>query len=149
MKQIENTNCTPISGSLPACAPLAVPYIPMQQEGCETYDAKMGLIRGTIYPALDLPFMKTENKHIKSDTPMHELQAISFAINELSLYLDTHQNDAEALSLFRSYVQMYHQCVMQYEKLYGPLTVQQAGLAGTYNWLTAPWPWEYDENKEA
>ena len=37
------------------------------------------------------------NNTEKSDTPMHELQALAFAIQELALYLDTHREDREAL----------------------------------------------------
>ncbi len=50
-----------------------------------------GLIRGTLFPGLDLPFMGMVNNTEKSDTPMHELQALAFAIQELALYLDTHR----------------------------------------------------------
>lgn len=149
MDHLQNSGCGVTQGRLPQCAPLAVPYVPCQSDCAETYEAKKGLVRGTLFPDLDLPFLGMINEHEKSDTPSHELQALCFAINELSLYLDTHKEDSEALELFRKYVQLYHQGVLQYEKLCGPLTAKQAGISGKYDWLMSPWPWEYDANKEA
>lgn len=148
MKNTEKDHCGAMHGMLPACGMLAVPYVPFQPEGSETYDVKTALVRGTLFPDLDLPFMGMINDCEKTDTPLHELQAVNFAVNELGLYLDTHKDDEEALELFRKYVQMYHQGLMQYEKLYGPLTRKQAGISGKYDWLSSPWPWEYDANKE-
>lgn len=149
MDHTKNHQCNEGTGMLPSCAPLAVPYVPKQEDCPDTYEAKKGLVRGTLFPGLDLPFMGMVNEHEKTDTPLHELQALSFAINELGLYLDTHKDDQEALELFRQYVQLYHQGEMQYEKLCGPLTMKQAGISGKYDWLMSPMPWEYEANKEA
>lgn len=149
MAHLKKNSCTDAKGRLPDCAPLAVPYVPYQEACSETYPAKKGLVRGTLFPGLDLPFMGMVNEHEKPDTPLHELQALSFAINELGLYLDTHKEDKEALELFRQYVQLYHQGEMQYEKLCGPVKRTQAGISGKFDWLDSPWPWEYEANKEA
>lgn len=147
MEQRKSGDCRVGQGMLPSCAPLAYPYIPMQLGCDESYPAKKGLVRGTLFPGLDLPFMGMINEE-KCDTPMHELQALAFAVNELGLYLDTHREDAEALELFRKYVQLYNQGMMQYEKLYGPLTMKQAVISGRYDWLDKPWPWEIEANAE-
>lgn len=149
MEHQNKSQCTDAKGLLPACAPLASPYVPYQQDCAGTYEAKKGLVRGTLFPGLDLPFLGMVNENEKSDTPMHELQALSFAINDLGLYLDTHRDDTEALELYRQYVQLYHQGEMQYEKLCGPLTMKQAGISGKYDWLQSPWPWQYEANQEA
>lgn len=130
------------------CAPLALAYVPVQPDCAETYRAETALVRGTLFPELDLPFFGMVNESEKPDTPLHELQAMGFACNELGLYLDTHKDDAQALALFRKYVEMYHQGLLQYEKMYGPLTQMQAGVSGSYDWLASPWPWEYDADKE-
>ena len=101
--QRQQTACAqPGEGRLPCCAPLANPYVPFQQEESPKYEARRGLIRGTLFPGLDLPFMGMVNNTEKSDTPMHELQALAFAIQELALYLDTHREDREALELYRA-----------------------------------------------
>ena len=97
-------------GRLPAMAPLANPFVPFQLENPPRYEARKGLVRGTLYPGLDLPFMGMVNKKELPVTGMSEMQALAFAIQELALYLDTHREDREALELYRSYQQKYNQC---------------------------------------
>ena len=94
-------------GRLPAMAPLANPYVPFQLENPPKYEARKGLVRGTLYPGLELPFMGMVNRNELPVTPMSELQALAFAIQELALYLDTHREDTEALELYRRYQEMY------------------------------------------
>ena len=146
-----NENKTGITGGgegrLPAMAPLANPYVPFQMESPPKYEAKKGLIRGTLFPGLDLPFMGMVNNKEKNATPLVELQTLAFAIQELALYLDTHRYDKEALELYRSFQSLYKQECMQYEEKYGPLT-HKAVVGGEYRWLNDPWPWEYAKNGE-
>ena len=136
-------------GRLPQYAPLANPYVPFQSCNPATYPAKKGIVRGTLFPGLDLPFLGMVNKGEIGDRPMQELQALSFAIVELGEYLDTHPDDEESLELFRRYVSLYEDGVQRYEKKYGPLRQRNAGADGKYNWLKSPWPWEYCAGKES
>ena len=142
-------NCTDMQGVLPACAPLANPYVPYQQNNPQTYHAKKGIVRGTLFPGLDLPFMGKINQEELPDSHLHELQALSFALVELGEYLDTHADDKEALELFRSYAELYEKGLEEYQRMHGPLTQRNSGMSGGYNWLKEPWPWEYDANKSA
>ena len=137
-----NTN-SDRNGRLPAKAPLANPYVPFQQENGQTYQAATGLVRGTIYPGLDLPFMGMVNTEDKAETPMFELQALGFALHELALYLDTHRDDKEALELYRQYQRIYHDGMMSYSKDHGPLSHGMPCDQSGYAWLDDPWPWEY------
>ena len=136
-----------LDGRLPGMAPLANPYVPFQLENPPKYEARKGLIRGTLFPGLDLPFMNMVNTKEKPVTPLTELQTLAFAINELALYLDTHRDDKNALELYRSYQKLYHDGVAMYSKEYGPLN-HKAPCEGSYKWLDDPWPWEYSANKE-
>lgn len=138
-----------MEGRLPAMAPLANPYVPFQMENPPRYDPRKALIRGTMYPGLDLPFMGMVNRKELPVTCMSELQAMAFAIQELALYLDTHREDREALALYRNYQKMYTQCKEEYKKMHGPLTHHMFSDAEQYEWLDDPWPWEFSKNKEA
>ena len=113
----EETDCKAGQGILPACAPLANPYVPFQQDNPQTYPAQTGVVRGTLFPGLDLPFMGMVNESVLTDTPLHELQALGFALVELGEYLDTHPDDCEALELFRSYAALYEKGTAEYQKL--------------------------------
>jgi len=134
-------------GKLPAMAPLANPYVPFQLEGAPMYESRKGLVRGTLFPGLDLPFMGMVNKNELPVTPLTELQAMAFSIQELALYLDTHRDDQEALELYRSYQKLYKEGSQKYEKLCGPLN-HKSVMDGPYRWLDDPWPWEYAKNRE-
>lgn len=144
----KNQNRRDFEGKLPASAPLANPYVPFQQEDTAKYESRKALVRGTLFPGLDLPFMGMVNKNEKPVTPLTELQTIAFVINELALYLDTHRDDKEALEMYRAYQKMYEKAREEYEKMCGPLT-HMNHMEGPYAWLDDPWPWEYAKNREA
>ena len=134
-------------GRLPALAPLANPYVPFQLENPPRYEPRAALVRGTLFPGLDLPFMGMVNKNEQPVTPLTELQTLAFAINEHALYLDTHREDSEALELYRTFQKLYQQGRETYEKECGPLNHMTRG-EGEYKWLNDPWPWEYAKNRE-
>ena len=134
-------------GRMPALAPLANPYVPFQMETPPKYDPRKALIRGTMFPGLDLPFMGMVNKTEKPVTPTTDMQTLSFMIQELALYLDTHREDQEALELYHSYQQMYQKCMQEFTEKCGPMN-HRTPIEGPYRWLDDPWPWEYARNKE-
>ena len=136
------------NGRLPSSAPLANAYVPFQQERAPRYEARKGLIRGTLFPGLDLPFMGMVNQKEKNVTPLSELQALGFAVQELALYLDTHRDDQEALEVYRNYQKLYKHCREEYLRKRGPMTHMQVSEEKQYAWLNDPWPWEYCKDKE-
>ncbi len=146
--QPKNKNIVTGIGKLPALAPLANPYVPFQVDDPEQYERNCGLVRGTIYPGLDLPFMGMVNKEPLPQSALTQLQELDFAVQELALYLDTHRDDKEALALYRRYQQMYRDHCMAYTETHGPLNHTEPVTSEEYSWLNDPWPWEYCANKE-
>ena len=137
-----------MEGRLPAMAPLANPYVPFQLENPPKYEARKGLVRGTLFPGLDLPFMGMVNKKELPVTSLSDLQALGFAVQELALYLDTHRDDKEALALYRDYQQMYSKCKEEHARRHGQMNHTMTSERESYDWLDDPWPWEYAKNKE-
>ena len=135
------------TGMLPAQAPLANPYVPFQEADPPKYEARKALVRGTLYPGLDLPFLGMVNEELKPDTLLSQLQSVAFAVQELALYLDTHRDDKEALELYRSYQEMGVKLKARYEAENGPLNHMNP-QQGPYRWLDDPWPWEFCANRE-
>lgn len=144
----QNENPAQGMGTLPAQAPLANPYVPFQSENPPKYEARKALVRGTLYPGLELPFMDRINSQELPVTAMSELQALAFAIQELALYLDTHRDDTEALELYRNYQRLYSTGREAFVRDRGPLTHDSVTDAKAYAWLDDPWPWEYSGNRE-
>ena len=134
-------------GRLPAMAPLANPYVPFQLEGPVRYDPRKAIIRGTLYPGLDLPLMGIVNQNPLPASPLSELQVLAFAVQELALYLDTHPEDTEALELYRQYQELYRKCSDTYQQEIRPLNHATPVEDGSYAWLDDPWPWEFAANK--
>lgn len=139
--------CDDACGTLPPCAPLAVPYVPFQQKGSKKYSQMDALANGTLFPGLNLPFHVKADAAVPANSAAAELQALEFVITELGLYLDTHQDDAEAFALFRQYVRLAEEGRARYTAMYGPLFQTDAAKAGAYTtWLNDPWPWEYSKD---
>ena len=142
MNEPTNRPCGDGMGTLPSCAPLAVPYVPFQQTGSQTYSQQDALANGTLFPGLNLPVQINTVAATPAQTGALELQALSFVLTELGLYLDTHADDKEAFALYQKYVQMAKDGRAAYEKRYGPLQQAQTASMGSYTWLNNPWPWD-------
>ncbi len=139
--------CADACGTMPACAPLAVPYVPFQQSGSQKYNQADALANGTVFPGLNLPFHLKADAAALPDSHSTQLQALLFVVTELGMYLDTHQDDAEAFQLFRKYAAMAQDAKKRYEEMHGPLTQLSAGQDATYRWLDDPWPWEFKKSE--
>ena len=146
--EVKPAVCEVGQGTLPGCAALAFPYIPMQSNNPIRYSRTEALQTGTLFPGLDLPFQGMVNEGTLSETQLHELQALGFAIVELGEYLDTHPDDADAFALFQSYAKLYAQGKETYEQQFGSLTQRGAAAGDCYCWLKGPWPWELAANEE-
>ena len=135
--------CSDYHGNLPSCAPLANPYVPYQCREARKYQPQKGVIRGTMFPALDLPLHDIVNETELPKSLLHQIQTLSFATTELGLYLDTHADDEEALDLFNRYKELYGELLAEYQSKHGPMIQLDAGCDGKYDWLQDPWPWDY------
>ena len=144
-------NCSASEGNLPGkCASLVFPYVPMQSNNTERYDAPDALAAGTLFPGLNLPFFKAVRTRMNCENRAQcELMALHFAITELGLYLDTHKDDKEALQLYREYVALADDGRKRYESVYGPLLQTNSGDGKNgWNWIDSPWPWEYEGGRK-
>jgi spore coat protein JB len=144
----DSADCGYKNGTLPACAPLGISYVPMQGSAKPAYAAEDALSRGTLFPGLDLPFMNMVNKTPGTSTPLRELMAIDFVLAELNLYLDTHRNDKEAFAAWQSMAALAQEARRRYVDLCGPVTQMDMTGDGSYTWLNDPWPWDMAADKE-
>ena len=72
------------------------------------------------------------------------INVVSFAIDDVKLFLDTHPCDQTALAYFQEYSRMRNEALKEYAKYYGPLTIDTAAesCADRWNWINEPWPWQ-------
>ena len=64
-----------------------------------------------------------------------------FALDEITLYLDTHPMDTQAMAYYQYAKKANQEAVAAYEKVYGPLLINQVN-SGSWTWTVNPWPWE-------
>lgn len=133
---------------------LAMASFPIQ-EWCEPYKWNTALANGTVFPCLNLEFYLAnqlpcsicDNPNAsEQEKKLNEIIIISFAINDLTLYLDTHPKCENGLKHFKELMQIRMDLLADYAKLYNPLT-QFAMITGTpdteiYSWAEEPLPWE-------
>lgn len=81
--------------------------------------------------------------HEGQKVSLYKLQEVDFVLLELTLYLDTHPWDREAIKQYNHCAKKRDKIRCHYEEKYGPLT----NFGHTYNrypdgWSEGPWPWE-------
>lgn len=71
------------------------------------------------------------------------INEVSFAVNDITLYLDTHPQDQEAIAYCKKHLEMREKALKEYAKHYGPLTIDTAddSCSEHWKWVTQPWPW--------
>ncbi|MCI7108012.1 MAG: spore coat protein CotJB [Lachnospiraceae bacterium] len=67
---------------------------------------------------------------------------LGFCAFDMALYLDTHPDDTEALNYFNQCNELYHSAKESYEEQFGPLTKLPDQPLNSWDWNTAPMPWE-------
>ena len=72
---------------------------------------------------------------------MKQINEASFAMDDVSLYLDTHPNCSNALRYYKEAVTMRKSAMDAYERQFGPLMIENV-TCGEWNWVTEKWPWE-------
>lgn len=142
-----NDTCSYKEGPLPSCAPLAVAMVPKQQSSKPAYEAAEALAKGTLFPGLDLPFMDYVATGAMDNTPMAELMAIDFVLQELSLYLDTHQDDKEAFETWKAFQKLAAEGRKRYIEMCGPILRKDTALFSSWIWPDDPWPWDTSSGK--
>lgn len=72
------------------------------------------------------------------------INVVSFAVDDVKLFLDTHPCDPQALAFFEECREQRDRALREYAKYYGPLTVDLADMSQTdrWNWINEPWPWQ-------
>ncbi|MDO5336418.1 MAG: spore coat protein CotJB [Eubacteriales bacterium] len=75
---------------------------------------------------------------------LKKIHEVSFAVQDIQLYLDTHPCDREALAFFRKMSEERNCALKKYAQMYGPLTIDTASenASDSWKWAEQPFPWE-------
>ena len=72
---------------------------------------------------------------------MKKIQELDFAKVECELYLDTHPNDAVALSYYNALLPELDALMIEYQDTYGPIVPSKSNKA-SWDWVMGMWPWQ-------
>ncbi len=73
---------------------------------------------------------------------LKRIQVCDFALNDAALYLDTHPQDAAALSYYKKYHALRRSAADDYVASYGPLSHADYNGGPRWKWVDGPWPWQ-------
>ncbi len=89
--------------------------------------------------------MQFESPHWNDQEKLfRDIQIVSFALDDVKLFLDTHPTDAEALHYFRYYRELLQTMRENYQEKFGPLTALATKAENMWTWVEGPWPWEME-----
>lgn len=72
------------------------------------------------------------------------INQVSFAVNDMTLYLDTHPDDDDAMAYFCENTALRKEFLKEYAARFGPLTLDSdsENCRQCWDWVMQPWPWE-------
>jgi len=144
---------------------LAIVNIPIQEWG-KLYSEEEALNIGTIFEDLNMPFFaadsvlasknpiasKTEvpgktTEQCNREQLMTKINQCSFFLDDLTLYLDTHEKDSQAIQLYQKKVKECSELRIQFAQEFYPLTrlcipfsMNEDDIS--FCWQDGPMPWE-------
>ena len=74
---------------------------------------------------------------------LDRINAVSFAVDDVKLFLDTHPCSQEAIAYYQEYSRLRKEALKECAEKFGPLTVDFAMRddSENWNWTEEPWPW--------
>lgn len=82
------------------------------------------------------------NNDMNRDELMNRIHALSFAMTEAQLFLDTHPECRDALTYYRSLTTDLDTAMTEYQNKYGPLFADMT-VGDKWAWIDGPWPWQH------
>lgn len=85
------------------------------------------------------------NQNESRNELLQKIMEYKFYVNDLTLYLDTHNCDKRALAMHNEYVEKLDEVTKKFEKLYGPITAET--VMESWEWAQDLWPWQRGFNR--
>jgi len=133
---------------------LAISTVPIQ-EWTTTFEPNEAIQVGTIFPELNKPFFCGEKvSHINKDLApqeklMLEIQEVSFVLDDIRLFMDTHPEDKNGLELMKTMLKRRKELLKNFALKFYPLTMDCMAeiydaypSSECYCWPQGPKPWE-------
>ncbi len=76
------------------------------------------------------------------EAAMRNLQVMSFFLDDITLFLQSHPNNQAALRSYEKYRELKREAEQEYMNSYGPLRDDNVFVTDHWTWADMPWPWE-------
>ncbi len=86
--------------------------------------------------------MNQQTQPLSKCALMRKISEYFFALYDLSLYLDTHPEDHDALSSYHSLNRTYREYYDEYVCAHGPIAFTDIKSEDYWTWVAEKWPWE-------
>jgi len=104
---------------------------------------EQAIARGNVEKKKYLPYKNIEPLNLNFNLPTtgfkQLIQAYYFTLNDLTLYLDVHPNDEEALAYYNQVLKKLNELMASFNKSYYPLFIFSKEQS-IYEWSKL-WPW--------
>ncbi len=123
-----------------------IPYrnINKNEDLSKFYIPNLALSNGTVLKELTNKYKNYATKIItltdSKDGLLRLIQSYYFSLADLAIYLDIHNNDQEALSLYNNYTRGLKEAMDKYESIFGPLLLFNHEN-NIWKWVNG-WPYE-------
>ena len=111
----------------------------------ELFNTEEGFNKGNMFKNIYSKYknhvykLKTNNK---KDDLLYKVQMYTFALKDLSLYLDNHPTDESILVEYQKIRNNLYEAKKQYEQNYGVLSSSDVTNDDKWTWINNPWPWD-------
>ena len=88
--------------------------------------------------------MPVASRQMTREQLLNRINQVSFAVNEMTLFLDSHPDNEEALAYMEEKSALRREALEEYARRFGPLTIDTANdtCSRSFEWVSQPWPWE-------
>lgn len=113
------------------------------------YSLDEGFNKGNLFKDL---YSKYKNHVYKlkvsneKDKLLYNIQMYTFALKDLTLYLDVNNEDKKMLKKFKEYSTELDKLKNKYNSKYGPLCAFESDNINKWEWIDNPWPWDKGGN---
>lgn len=88
--------------------------------------------------------MMNQNCSCSREQLLQQINEVSFAVNDIHLFLDTHPNCQEAFDYYKEKVMERKKLMKEYSEKIGPLTADDVWKSSDncWKWVKEAFPWE-------
>ena len=91
---------------------------------------------------MNRPNQDMQQKRMNQKELYEWIMMLGFCAVDMMLYLDTHPDDEEALNYFNQCTALYNAAKQSYQEQFGQLNAFSEQERSSWDWKTAPMPWE-------